>query len=297
VVFDKTGTITHSQSMKAEWVGEELTTDEQIFIRSLARNSTHPASITIADSMDCEVCYDVEGFREVPSLGISGTVRGHRVLIGSHRFITGKDKPETGATTEVYVSINSRSRGFFRIENHYREGLDTVIRNLQHFNLHLLTGDNDSEKSNLLRYFKDETPLHFHQTPEDKLNYVQQLQSSGSKVLMIGDGLNDAGALLKSDVGITIADDIYHFSPACDAILQSGEFSRLHGFLRFTRSSLVIVYSSYALSFLYNVVGLSFAVQGMLSPIVAAILMPISSVSIVAFTTFSVSLMARKKGF
>jgi Cu+-exporting ATPase len=161
----------------------------------------------------------------------------------------------------------------------------------------LLTGDNESEKKNLSRFFPNEQQLHFRQTPEAKLDYIKQLRSDGKRVLMIGDGLNDAGALLEADVGITIADDIYHFSPACDGILKSDQFYRIHEFRQFSNNALKIVYISYVISFLYNIVGLSFAVSGYLSPVVAAVLMPISSVSIVVFTTVSVTISAKRKRF
>ena len=110
---------------------------------------------------------------------------------------------------------------------------------------------------------------------------------------MIGDGLNDAGALNESDVGIVIADNVFNFSPACDAILDSKRFASLDKYIGFTHQSMKIVYAGFGISFLYNLIGLSFAVQGNLSPIVAAILMPISSVSVVVFASFSVSLRAK----
>ena len=157
----------------------------------------------------------------------------------------------------------------------------------------MLTGDNEAERLNLVHYFGDEKRLHFNQSPTDKLEYVRNLQRAGRKVLMIGDGLNDAGALNESNVGIVIADNVFNFSPACDAILDSKRFANLDKYIGFTRQSMKIVYAGFGISFLYNLVGLSFAVQGNLSPIVAAILMPISSVSVVVFASFSVSLRAK----
>lgn len=103
------------------------------------------------------------------------------------------------------------------------------------------------------------------------------------------------GALMHADIGITIADDVYHFSPACDAILQSSKFKQLHKFIRFTHTAKNIVFVSYGISFLYNIVGLTFAIQGLLSPIVAAILMPLSSITVVAFVSLAVAQMARMK--
>ena len=127
------------------------------------------------------------------------------------------------------------------------------------------------------------------------MDFVVAQKKEGKKVLMIGDGLNDAGALMESDVGLTIADDIYSFSPACDGIIESSKFEYLPDFIKFTRTSFTIVIISFIISFVYNIVGLYFAVQGNLSPLIAAILMPISSVSVVAFATFSISYLARNE--
>jgi Cu+-exporting ATPase len=114
---------------------------------------------------------------------------------------------------------------------------------------------------------------------------------------MIGDGLNDAGALLEADAGITVADDVYHFSPACDGIIHSEKFSLIPELLKLSHSSLKVVFISYGISFLYNIIGVSFAISGNLSPIIAAILMPVSSVSVVAFTTISIAVISKKRKF
>ena len=103
---------------------------------------------------------------------------------------------------------------------------------------------------------------------------------------MTGDGLNDAGALMQSDVALTVANKVYHFSPASDAVLEADKFNLLARFVRFTKTSLAIVKLSFAISFFYNIIGIGFAITGNLSPIVAAILMPVSSVSVVTFATF-----------
>jgi Cu+-exporting ATPase len=161
--------------------------------------------------------------------------------------------------------------------------------------LHLLSGDNEAEKKNLQKVFGSDAILKFNQSPTDKKAYVEALRKSGKNVLMIGDGLNDAGALAASNTGISIADDVFSFSPACDAILESSKFAQLNQFIRFTRTSFRIVSLSFVISFLYNIIGLSFAVLSILSPLVAAILMPASSVSVVLFATLSVRWMATRK--
>jgi Cu+-exporting ATPase len=297
VVFDKTGTLTHSRTMNIGWEGAALSASEEQFVRSVARNSTHPLSVMVSEWLPVSALHAVDGYKEISGLGISGVVDNHRIMLGSRRFIAGNEASDESKISSVYVSIDNKLRGFFKMENHYRDGLNEVIAGLNNMQLHLLTGDNDSEEANLRTYFSAETQLHFNQTPVDKLEYINELKSNGRNVIMIGDGLNDAGALLKADIGITIADDIYHFSPACDAILSSSKFGRLQDYLRFSKSAMKIVYASYLISFLYNIVGLTFAIQGLLSPVFAAVLMPLSSISVVTFASLSVSVLSKSRKF
>lgn len=298
VVFDKTGTITNTHGADLRFSGGELSAGQLLMIKSLAFHSSHPLSKTIYNALPGDDLFPVEDFQEIPAMGISGMINGMRINMGSKYFVTGKKSEQDSLSTEVWIFMGDTIAGCFLLENEYRQGLKELIRQLErNYELHLLTGDNESEKKNLAGFFGNEKRLHFNQSPTDKLNYIQKLQAQGRKVLMIGDGLNDAGALSESYVGITIADNVFNFSPACDAILQARQFGHLYRFISFTRRSMQIVRTGFLLSFLYNVIGLSFAVQGNLTPVVAAILMPLSSVSVVAFASFSVSLRAKAYHF
>jgi Cu+-exporting ATPase len=298
VVFDKTGTITNAQSSDIRFIGKGLTAHQFLMIKSLAFHSSHPLSKTICNSIAGDELLTVGNFQEIPSLGITGTISGIRINLGSRYFVSGEKTEEENLKTEVWVFLDNGIAGHFQLENEYRPGLHELIKKLNKTHeLHLLTGDNDAEKANLVKFFGTEKNLHFNQSPTDKLDYIRSLQKQGKKVLMIGDGLNDAGALNESNVGIVIADNVFNFSPACDAILQSKQFARLNQFIQFTHQSMKIVKAGFLISFLYNLIGLSFAVQGALTPIVAAILMPISSVSVVLFASFSVSLSAKEFRF
>ena len=137
--------------------------------------------------------------------------------------------------------------------------------------------------------------MHFNQSPENKLKYIKALQNEGQEVLMIGDGLNDAGALKQSNVGISISEDITNFSPACDGILNSTGFSKISDLLRFSKDSVKVIIVSFALSFLYNIVALFFAVEGLLKPIIAAILMPVSSISVVVLCVVATNYLSKKR--
>ena len=295
IVFDKTGTITYSQSSNIQFIGTKLSPQQEQMIRSLAYHSTHPLSKTIFDHLKADELLDVSDFTELPSLGISGTIQGGKINMGSKFFITGKPEDNENLKTRVWIFINGKIQGHFQFENKYREGLkETIVQLENHYDLHLISGDNESERENLTPLFKKKAQLNFNQSPTDKLDYIKKLQNKGEHVLMIGDGLNDAGALNESRVGVVIADNIYNFTPACDAILQADKFSALDRFIAFTKKSMNIVKLSFLISFMYNIIGISFAVTGNLSPIIAAVLMPLSSVSVVAFATFSVRMSSKK---
>ena len=301
IVFDKTGTLTQSNQSNVNWKGQELTEYELKIIGIILRNSTHPLSKGISGKMTSGEKHEPEHFEEHTGLGISGRIDGHTILAGSINWLLknnidvnpGDEKPRT----EVHIAIDSHYKGYFVLGKSYREGLPQLFNHLRNnFELALLSGDNDAEKSNLVRFFRSDNQLHFNQSPEDKLTYIKNIQSNGNRVMMLGDGLNDAGALKKSDVGIAVSDDVGSFSPACDAILDANRILTLPTYLKFARSSMVIIFISYTISLLYNLIGLGFAVQGMISPLLSAVLMPVSSISIILFTTTATHLTAKKMG-
>jgi len=293
IVFDKTGTLTRPNENKIAYTGNALSGAEIDAIYSLAKQSTHPLSIAIVNFHQDATYHPPQHFVEVSGRGIFGRVNGIDVKIGSEEYVTNTRNNQVQKASEVYVSVNENSMGYYNISNQYREGFEKVLHILQqNFELFLVSGDNDSEVENLTAHFKKEHLL-FNQQPGDKADFIKTLQQKGHSVLMTGDGLNDAGALMQSDVALTVANKVYHFSPASDAVLEANQFRELAGFIKFTKTSLNIVKLSFLISFLYNIIGISFAISGNLSPIVAAILMPISSVSVVAFATFSTRAISR----
>jgi Cu+-exporting ATPase len=296
IVFDKTGTITRNDAFDINFNTTDLSDKEKLMVKSLTRHSSHPMSQALYRSLKGDHLKDVDDFREIPALGISGIIEKQVVRIGNENFVTGKEKEFKTYNTQVFISINEEQRGYVSIHNQYRPGMKESIGKLgDNYSLHLLSGDNDAEKTALLPIFNDEGSLYFRQSPKDKLNYIENLKNKGRKILMVGDGLNDAGALRESHVGITIADNVYHFSPACDGILDSDQFHKLPDFIRFSKISMKIVKAGFILSFIYNIIGLTFAATGMLTPLLSAILMPLSSVTAVAFATFATLIAAKRR--
>lgn len=297
IVFDKTGTITENNAAEVEFHGGSLSSNEKSLVRSAVRNSSHPLSRAIYDYLQDNPSKNVESFNEISGEGIVALIDGNEVKAGSEHFVLGF-KSSRDESTRVYISVNNKPSGYFSISNRYRGGLKELVSSLEtDYEFSLLSGDNESEKLKLLDFFTDEKELHFRQSPHGKLKYITELQRQGKKVLMVGDGLNDAGALKQSDVGISISDNINNFSPACDGILDSNSFKRLADIILFSKKSNKVIIASFILSFIYNIIGLSFAVTGTLSPIIAAILMPVSSISVVVFTTISINFIAKKERF
>jgi len=295
VVFDKTGTITYLDSMSVKYTGKELSAKDLVWAKSLSRQSKHPLSVAVFEFLKGDVIDFIDDYMEIASSGIKGKIEGRKIHMGAADFVGNEDFNENVNASLVHLAIDGEYYGYFSIANKYREGIEKVAADLKKkFHIHIISGDNDAEKERLYELFGKDTELHFNQSPVDKLEYIKALKEKGHKVLMVGDGLNDAGALNESYVGISIADDVFNFSPASDAILEAKQFTRLPSLINYTHRALHIVYASFIISFLYNIFGLSFAVSGLLSPIIAAILMPVSSVSVVAFVTLATRFALRK---
>lgn len=293
IVFDKTGTITQARSAHIEYVGKSLGNVDWSIIRSGFRNSHHPLSLILYDHLHDFSVLPISNFEEFSGRGIELVNNQRRYRLGSQAFCGFDQDDSENLTTRVFIQIDEIAVGYFAFSNQYRAGLKQVVNELSSYKLALITGDNESEKANLDYYFGKKTHMYFNQSPVDKLNYVKSLQTNGHKVLMLGDGLNDAGALAQSDVGLSVAEDTNNFSPACDGIIDATQFERIPRFMWFAQKAIFTVKISIAVSFLYNVIGLTFAVKGMLTPLLAAVLMPTSSVSVVLISTLVINYYAK----
>ncbi len=295
-IFDKTGTISTTQKNSIRFTGIELSESEAAVLKNVLRASGHPLSQALYRQLAPYNIVPLESFEEHVGKGLEGRAGGHHIRVGSREFVQAKGEgSQTG--TEVHVSANNAYKGCFTISNSYRDGAGSLFGRLANrYTLAVLSGDNEAEQAALEELLPPLTPMYFNQKPKEKLLFVRELQQQGRKVIMVGDGLNDAGALAQSDVGIAVSEDASLFTPACDAILDSRQFARLDSFLVTAHKAIGVIRLSFGLSLLYNLVGLYFAVTGQLQPVIAAILMPLSSISIVAFTTAATNWIGRDLG-
>lgn len=294
IVFDKTGTITTNKKSNISYEGQPLSEDELIAVKNVLRASNHPLSRMLYDFLPETKKLKVSAFDEITGKGIQAQIGEIAIQLGSASFV-GLSDDNVIQHTSVHIKINETYLGKYVFNNQYREGLATLFANLsQQYTIKILSGDNEGERDALEQLLPKGTELIFNQKPEQKLAFIKNLQEQGQNVLMVGDGLNDAGALAQSNVGIAVSENVNVFSPACDAILDASVFKKLDSFLNLSKKSITTIKMSFALSLLYNIVGLSFAVTGNLLPLVAAIIMPLSTITIVSFVTLMSNYYAKR---
>lgn len=294
IVLDKTGTITINGDTCI--VAQITATDTQKqMIYSVCANSTHPLSRLLCQYLNSYSKLSTVSYYEVPGRGITADIDGHLIRVGSARFVDVMHRELIAAQkTEVHVSVDENYLGYYLIQQRYRDGMTAVKSLSPSYSLYLLSGDHGHERDSLSSIFLTEN-MFFECSPQQKLDFIKQLQEKRRKVAMIGDGLNDAGALKQSDLGIAITDNVNNFSPGSDAILDGRSLKKLPVFLKFSKDALRVVYISFCISLTYNAVGLSYAVSGKLSPLVAAILMPLSTFTIISFTSLATHLAAKRR--
>lgn len=315
VVFDKTGTLTAAGAGSVQWQGAELSETEERWLFSMTRHSTHPLPVRIGAAIAREhVAEPVRSFLETTGCGMEGSVAGHEIWMGSAAWLesrgvcsrrraeadagrAGNPPPQVDGHggSVVHVAVDGQYRGRFELASAVRPETDRLMARLARaYELALLSGDNEKERTQFAAIFGDPAQLHFNQSPLHKLGFIQQLQDSGRTVMMVGDGLNDAGGLQQSDVGVAVVENVSAFSPASDVILAADMVPRLAAVLSFAKHSVRVVRASFLVSAVYNAVGIYIAARGGLAPVVCAILMPLSSVTVVALACGATAWRARR---
>ncbi|MCR9172741.1 MAG: heavy metal translocating P-type ATPase metal-binding domain-containing protein [bacterium] len=293
IVFDKTGTLTSNKDREVRYEGQTLDATQKLAISSITNASSHPLSRAITLFFQQQGIHPeaMETFEEISGEGIRGVFNEMSIMMGKATFV-GASSATT--ETEVHLKIDDRYLGKFQIQSAFRPDIFNVLQELgKEKDIHVLSGDSEKDRSTIINSVSNIKDLHFGQSPEDKKDYIDHLQNRGKKVLMIGDGLNDAGALKKANVGIAISEDIFRFTPGSNAIIDADSLSQLPQLLKTSQFAKTILGICYAFSILYNIVGLTFAISGELTPLIAAILMPISSITIVFISTLSAYLKGR----
>lgn len=294
IVFDKTGTLTLANQTLVRYQGAVLNNWLKKALASLLRQSSHPHSVAIKHYLHQQDVFEVQHFKETKGMGIEAWIDDHYIKLGSTKFLG--IAHEDAKSSIVVVKLDGQIVGKFTIHNKYRFGISALIDSLKRrYHLSVLSGDNNAEHQQIESLIGLENEVLFNQSPTDKMMYIQHLQhDQNGSVLMVGDGLNDAGALRQSEVGIAVADSNNTFTPAADAIIQGQSLQKLPMFLKLARQSQNIIFATFAFASIYNLIGLYFAVQGQLSPIIAAILMPASSITIISISYGTLEILAKK---
>jgi Cu+-exporting ATPase len=290
IVFDKTGTLTTGSSDKIEYSGRSMDSDELGAVLQLANSSTHPLSRIITQHLKDELVSldkvnEISHFEETMGQGVEANIGNKTYKLGSAKFVRQESK-RTDNETASHISVDGHYVGRFIFHSELRSGVDTLLPDLERsYEVHIISGDKNKDLDVLTPIVKTTSNIQFEQTPIQKKEYIKTLQESGQKIMMLGDGLNDAGALKSADVGIAVSEDIFRFTPSSDAIIMATKLNLLNRFLAVSKHARTVLLICYIFSVVYNIVGLTFAVTGNLTPLIAAILMPLSSISIVLIST------------
>ena len=298
IVFDKTGTLTSSLEGQIEYEGNELYRDDIEMIISGCLSSIHPKSRMIAgwlakrhdigtlNGIRCDL------FKEIPGKGWISRFRGHELHIGSSEFI--KQTEERG----VFLSIDGIQYGRFMIQEGPRIGILPMLERLKgdhSMTTYLLSGDDDTHAEHYTSGFEHEYSLLFHQSPEQKAQFIDALHAESEDIIvMVGDGMNDAGALKKSNVGIAVTEHISSFTPGCDIVMSAKALPYFDMIKQYAQSGSTVIIGAFIISIVYNVIGLTLALMGILSPLFTAILMPVSSLTVIGFSLGMTSWKARQ---
>ena len=275
VVFDKTGTLTYGEPVvtavrPAEGFDETSILEVAASAESLSEHPIGRAIVGCANQRGIAITHP-DDFSSQPGLGISARVNGHRVCAGNASLVRA-EVLEPAVGTSVYVTVDEAYAGMIVLTDTVRESAREGVARLQRLGLRvvMMSGDNLATA----RAVADELGIdevHADLLPSDKVRLVDQLRSDGSKVAMVGDGVNDAPALAGADVGIAMGTGTDIARESADVVLISSSLDDLVGTVETARRARRIVFTNFAGTIVVDLVGMILAAFGVLGPLLAAV--------------------------
>lgn len=278
VVFDKTGTLTVGHPVLT---GGEYSAEQLQLAASLAAQSQHPLSKALVAAFNGEIT--PLGVKEVPGKGLVAELGGAEIRIGSRRWCGPDDsgQRETDAL-ELWLSIDGEAQAHFVFADQIRDDAKDVITALHHVGLEtrLLSGDR-TVVANKVAADLGISCVVAEVTPTEKCAYLTALKKEGRKVLMVGDGLNDAPALAAADASMSPSSAIDITQNTADIVFQGDRLAPVFDTLQTAKNSTRLVHENFGLAIIYNIIAIPLAVLGYVTPMIAAAAMSGSSLVVI----------------
>ncbi|USG01419.1 heavy metal translocating P-type ATPase [Staphylococcus pseudintermedius] len=279
IVFDKTGTITNGEPKVVHVYHETEEPTIGAYVKSLEMQSEHPLSKALVDYYSDEAVHTVSQYETHAGSGISGVIDDNRVRIGSIRFVTNNDLTqeqqdrihsvaEQGATV-VGMTINETLVAIIGVRDDPKAEAKAVIETLnKNYDLVMLSGDSKQTAQAIGRELGF-TRVIAEVKPDEKSKVVTELQNEGKRVMMVGDGINDAPALMKSDIGVAMGSGSDIALESADIALVRNHLDGIADALQLSRLTIKNIKQNLFFAFCYNLIGIPIAAAGFLAPWVA----------------------------
>ena len=303
VVLDKTGTITEGKPVVTNIICKDIDENELLkLVASVEKMSEHPlgdAIVKDAINKNIDLYDNVEDFKVKVGFGVQAKIDGKNISIGNKKLLDSLNIDLTSmeekfinlaneGKTPMYIAINNQIKGIIAVADPIKENSKEAIEKLSSMglNIFMITGDNKktaeaiANQVNIKNVFAEVLPV-------DKANYVENLQKEGKKVAMVGDGINDAPALVKSDLGIAIGSGTDIAIESADIVLIKNDLKGVYNAIKLSKKTIINIKQNLFWAFIYNIIGIPVAcgilyIFGgpLLNPMIGALAMSLSSVSV-----------------
>ncbi len=302
IVFDKTGTLTEGK-LRVRGLHLENGWSEEQFYRlahALERYSEHPVARAIVKQAEQQVNGVVvedgaEHFSYTPGAGVSGVVAGGQALLGTAAWMEQRQVEWSARATEfvaerelkaesvIFLALDGKAVGVVALADQLRSGAPALLQRLQQqgMKLSMLTGDRNKVAEATARALGVELEIIAEVLPEEKAAVIRKMQNRGEEVAMVGDGVNDAPSLIVADVGIAMGSGADVSVESADIVLLSSKLEQVELANRLSQRTLKTIRQNIGISILYNVIMVPLAMMALITPLVAAISMPISSLLVI----------------